>query len=489
MKTVFASFLAVLVSLSIGVPAWAQTRAVGAHELVLDDGSGHTLTIETSTMATNQIFTFPAVTSYTPGSVLFADGSGAINQNNPMFFWDNTNNRLGIGNAAPAYALDVTGAGNFTGALMASTATVNPGATNATALTVMQTSAGIPSTNIFQVTQSNGINKYLSVAKNGQVNIGDGSTPGTLGMHHFTGGGGVQTFVTSTETAARNIAFPDNSGTVALTSDITGGTLAGSFTTVAASGNIHSTGGTVASGNSLIIDGVSNPRTLTGDAQTNIVTTAGNINLSPFAGTVSITGGLTVSTTATITGNAAVVGTLTAVTAASGLVLGTGANGTTLSSTATSARAISFPNAAGTLALSGGGATYQAQPADPVGNANVGTFEQMGLAGSITPNASGKVLIIISGNITNNTAGDNAFAYMDYGTGTVPGNGVGATGTLAGNTAYLTTPATSIIVPFSCTAVVNMTVGTTYWIDLALVPQTGGTASVNRLSISAMEMP
>lgn len=45
---------------------------------------------------------------YTAGSVLFADGS-KIAQDNANLFWDDASNRLGIGNAAPSQALDVTG--------------------------------------------------------------------------------------------------------------------------------------------------------------------------------------------------------------------------------------------------------------------------------------------------------------------------------------------------------------------------------------------
>lgn len=43
------------------------------------------------------------------GSVLFAGAGSAVSQDNANFFWDDTNNRLGIGNAAPAQALHVTG--------------------------------------------------------------------------------------------------------------------------------------------------------------------------------------------------------------------------------------------------------------------------------------------------------------------------------------------------------------------------------------------
>lgn len=46
-------------------------------------------------------------TSFTPGSVIFANALGDLAQDNANFFWDDTNNRLGIGTAAPSYPLDV----------------------------------------------------------------------------------------------------------------------------------------------------------------------------------------------------------------------------------------------------------------------------------------------------------------------------------------------------------------------------------------------
>lgn len=55
----------------------------------------------------NAKFTLPSLTL---GSVLFSNGT-TIAQNNANFFWDNTNNRLGIGNASPGVTLDIHGAG------------------------------------------------------------------------------------------------------------------------------------------------------------------------------------------------------------------------------------------------------------------------------------------------------------------------------------------------------------------------------------------
>jgi hypothetical protein len=57
----------------------------------------------------------------TAGSVLFVDGSGNLGQSNSNLFWDNSNNRLGIGTSTPAQSLaignnfSVTSLGNVTG--------------------------------------------------------------------------------------------------------------------------------------------------------------------------------------------------------------------------------------------------------------------------------------------------------------------------------------------------------------------------------------
>jgi len=48
-------------------------------------------------------------TSFTTGSVVFAGASGVYSQSNANFFWDNTNNRLGIGTTTPALKVEIQG--------------------------------------------------------------------------------------------------------------------------------------------------------------------------------------------------------------------------------------------------------------------------------------------------------------------------------------------------------------------------------------------
>ena len=50
--------------------------------------------------------------SYTSGSILFSNGT-LIAQDNTKLFWDDTNNRLGIGTNIPTYPLDIVGIANF----------------------------------------------------------------------------------------------------------------------------------------------------------------------------------------------------------------------------------------------------------------------------------------------------------------------------------------------------------------------------------------
>jgi hypothetical protein len=135
---------------------------------------------------------------------------------------------------------------------------------------------------------------------------------------------------------------------------------------------------------------------------------------------------------------------------------------------------------------------YQATPADPTGTTNT-TGLMMGLAGVTTPLFSGRLLIMVAGNLTNNTgtAGNGAKAQIRYGTGAAPTNGGALAGTTAGGfvSAVLMRATASDPVPFALHAIVTgLTIGADYWIDLALAAIVAGTGQAKNLSISVTEI-
>jgi hypothetical protein len=85
-------------------------------QVLRSNGAGVTPTWVDAGAATMAIGS--SVTSGAVGSILFVGTGPILAQNNANLFWDDTNNRLGIDNAAPSEALHVTGNVRFSGALM-----------------------------------------------------------------------------------------------------------------------------------------------------------------------------------------------------------------------------------------------------------------------------------------------------------------------------------------------------------------------------------
>lgn len=56
------------------------------------------------------------VTPLTPGSIVFAGTGGLLQQDNVNLYYDDVNNRLGVGNKMPARTVDITGTFGATGA-------------------------------------------------------------------------------------------------------------------------------------------------------------------------------------------------------------------------------------------------------------------------------------------------------------------------------------------------------------------------------------
>ena len=92
-----------------GSGAFGFGESDGNHITILELGAWSAGTMPVSKGGTGN-------SSFTSGSVMFSDGTN-ITQKNANLFWDNSNNRLGVGNNAPSATLDVTGNVNVAGAL------------------------------------------------------------------------------------------------------------------------------------------------------------------------------------------------------------------------------------------------------------------------------------------------------------------------------------------------------------------------------------
>jgi len=192
-------------------------------------------------------------TALTLGSVLFAGAAGLVTQDNAAFYWDDTNNRLGINTVTPSNTLDIHFAG--TGASVG----INNTAGNPSTIVFANSGTnkwriGNSSANNFEfynnALASNAVS--ISTASNSvsflaSIKIQQGA--GFAGVAGYNGigcdsGGFFFELGTSTNnpyfnfiglSAARTYTYPDASGTLSLTSDLSaylplsGGTLTGTL--------------------------------------------------------------------------------------------------------------------------------------------------------------------------------------------------------------------------------------------------------------------
>jgi hypothetical protein len=171
-------------------------------------------------------------TGNTLGSVLFAGTGGLESQSNATFFWDNTNKRLGIGNASPGAPLDIHGTGtqlqlNGTGSSNSYIQFQNAGVSkwrigntysagansygiynnglSSLALTINSTNNGIITTGYLNIENGLGTNQIYLTKSSGDVygtiqteaggnkfSLGNVSNIGTLGTPNITWTSGSQ---------------------------------------------------------------------------------------------------------------------------------------------------------------------------------------------------------------------------------------------------------------------------------------------------------
>jgi hypothetical protein len=118
-------------------------------------------------------------------------------------------------------------------------------------------------------------------------------------------------------------------------------------------------------------------------------------------------------------------------------------------------------------------------PFSPPGTTST-TLVMAGYGQTFTPSKTGRVLIILLANVNNDTAGDGVQAELRYGTGNPPAPNSALAGTQVGGTAKETSTAASASNEVALAAVLTgLTVGTTYWLDVAYSAVTGGTATIS----------
>jgi hypothetical protein len=144
-------------------------------------------------------------TAFTAGSVVFAGASGVYSQDNANLFWDDTNNRLGIGTATPTGRLDVVGFA-YTGSDANNSFFVNSTSSLVTIGAAGRTSF---STSDLAFITSNGSASVERMRIDSAGNVGIGTvSPSAYGKFAVVGSGDIANF--DTPSGATGIALFEN---------------------------------------------------------------------------------------------------------------------------------------------------------------------------------------------------------------------------------------------------------------------------------------
>ena len=135
---------------------------------------------------------------------------------------------------------------------------------------------------------------------------------------------------------------------------------------------------------------------------------------------------------------------------------------------------------------------YSGAVSDPTGTAST-TYVMMGLgsAWAITPKTTGRVKIYVTGRITNNLVNADSFVLGKYGTSTAPANAAAVTGTsiTTSEKRVTTSGVGGNLNDFSYYGEISgLTLGTAYWLDLAVKTSAGGTAAITSMTVVIEEI-
>ena len=106
--------------------------------------------------------TLPRWSALTPGSIPFGAASGQLSQDNAALFWDAANDRLGIGTATPARALDVVGTFGATGAATLGSTLAVTGASTLTGAVAMASTLAVTGAADARTVRANGTSTFTT---------------------------------------------------------------------------------------------------------------------------------------------------------------------------------------------------------------------------------------------------------------------------------------------------------------------------------------
>ena len=187
-----------------GTSAYVELSPNIVTSLVFNDANGFDGTIN----LVGSTATLTITTALTTGSVGFIGASGALLQDNANFFWDDTNNRLGIGTNAPTTALDVFGSGII--GRVNGTSTNNAFLAFASAGSNKWSIGNVQSDHRFRIYSEANTSELVSVLQTGQFGIGIANP--TTKFHLFGGASALIANLDANTSVAKSVSFrSDNS--------------------------------------------------------------------------------------------------------------------------------------------------------------------------------------------------------------------------------------------------------------------------------------
>jgi hypothetical protein len=190
-----------------GLTSYVELSPNIINSLVFNDANGFDGTIS----LVGSVATLTITTALTTGSVGFIGASGALLQDNANFFWDDTNNRLGIGTNAPTTAIDAFGSSIIT--RVNGTSTNNAFIGFASAGTNKWSVGNVQSDHRFRIYSEANTSELVSVLQTGEFGIGIANP--TTKLHIDGGASALIANLDANVSVAKSISFrSDNSNRI-----------------------------------------------------------------------------------------------------------------------------------------------------------------------------------------------------------------------------------------------------------------------------------